>query len=173
MTVYTQATEGSRRKPEHFSSRSISIMPTFCAWWYVHEFIKFLHVNVTALPLHKNQYEIKRWRILRKDYLKHQVIEHKSINTRKSQKIHLKQSMWTYPSYPVMENCRTWMIFTCCLMVILLFKDLATSFISASLGLIQANYFLDWSRCDLNLFIFYSSCHNSWLWRPGLGTWRK
>jgi hypothetical protein len=33
------------------NSHRISIMPTFCAWRYLHKLIKFLDMNITAFPL--------------------------------------------------------------------------------------------------------------------------
>lgn len=59
------------------------------------------------------------------------------------------------PSPPVMKNSRTWMVFTCNIMVILLLVGFATSFILTNPWFIQINLFLGlwkWNRAFLNRF---------------------
>lgn len=73
------------------------------------------------------------------------------------------------PSLTVMENCWTWMIFACHFMVILLLEGFATSLVSASLGFIDANLFLNWSGAIFHRVIS-ATRHNSWFRRPPLWT---
>lgn len=58
------------------------------------------------------------------------------------------------PSIPVMENRRTWMVFTCSIMVILLLVGFTTSFILTNPRLVYINnLFLGlWNRAFLDRF---------------------
>lgn len=75
--------------------------------------------------------------------------------TKKNHECQREREKSAYPSPPVMKNSRTWMVFTCNIMVILLLVGFATSFILTNPWFIQINLFLGlwkWNRAFLNRF---------------------
>lgn len=132
-------------------SCSIRVVPAFSTWRYAQELIEFFHMDVATFPLHNGEKERK---------VSMMNIEFDASAT-------TEENEQAYPSLTVMENCWTWMIFACHFMVILLLEGFATSLVSASLGFIDANLFLNWSGAIFHRVIS-ATRHNSWFRRPPL-----
>ena len=98
------------------NSHGISVVPPFGARRYLHKFVKLLDVNITTFPLQEQMQDLLRVKI-------------RTYKNNKFRERERERERDAYPPIPVMENCRTWMVFARSIMVILLLVGFATSFI--------------------------------------------
>lgn len=142
----------------------IGIVPPLGTRRDAHKLIKFLYMNVTALPL---------------QYWKRVSLElYTCIHTHTHDTYDWIDYAVTYPSHSVMENSRPRVVIACRLMVILLFESLTAPLIFAGLGLIYVHNLFWWSRSALiigNAFGKWSCryIYKIWIHFFGLWTWKR
>ena len=123
-------------------------MPSFGARWNAHELVKFLYMDVTALPL---QYQTYNKSIVLK-------FSYQSCNAIINR---LEKNYISHPSHTIVENSRPRMVTTCSVMIILFLESLTTTRIFACLGFININNLLCWSRRALNIYVGRCRCVHS------------
>lgn len=161
----------NRRKKRNLGSSTIvsrdriSVVPSLCARWYAHEFIKFFNMNVAAFPLQC----LQSWR-------NHKKIMGKAWFISCFSRGRGDLGGWiSYPSHPVMENRRSRVVTACSLMIILLFKSFTASLIFTDLRFVYINYLLclRWTGF-LRICIAFARCiHRRFrIWFSRMWTWR-